>query len=237
MPEKPNILIALLAYRERLTGATFKSITALTAALQSRNIGCSHVVANHTDIAWVRNATASAFLNDPKLTHLGFVDDDMAFMPSAFLRALEADKPLIGCLCPKRYIDINKALDLARAGHSNGNALAQAIGFASPPPANSSQKIAPVESIGMGVTLIHRRVFTTMIDKKCVNTYLGGGISGFDGAIYGFFDRMPGCGEDVSFCRRWREHCGGEVYAITDEDIGHVGEFTFRAKFSDLNST
>jgi hypothetical protein len=35
--------------------------------------------------------------------------------------------------------------------------------------------------------------------------------------------------EDVSFCRRWQQ-TGGEIWAVYDDAVGHVGPFAFRAK-------
>ena len=33
--------------------------------------------------------------------------------------------------------------------------------------------------------------------------------------------------EDMAFCERWRELCGGEVWALVSRKIGHIGEMVF----------
>ena len=37
--------------------------------------------------------------------------------------------------------------------------------------------------------------------------------------------------EDFSFCERWRGLCNGEVWAVADEDVDHIGEFTYRGNY------
>ena len=57
---------------------------------------------------------------------------------------------------------------------------------------------------------------------------------GLTGPLLGFFDPTPIEGEytteDYAFCRRWRTLCGGDVWALPSEDIGHVGEYVYRGK-------
>jgi hypothetical protein len=55
---------------------------------------------------------------------------------------------------------------------------------------------------------------------------------GLKNGLYNFFDPfiLPDGdyrGEDFSFCERWREGCGGELWAIVDADIKHVGEMRY----------
>lgn len=40
--------------------------------------------------------------------------------------------------------------------------------------------------------------------------------------------------EDVSFYRRWRIDCGGEVWATTDTPIMHIGDFAYGGRYGDL---
>jgi hypothetical protein len=37
--------------------------------------------------------------------------------------------------------------------------------------------------------------------------------------------------EDVSFCSRWREGCGGEIWANINHKISHVGPFDFHMRY------
>ena len=49
---------------------------------------------------------ASRVLNDPEISHLFFVDDDMGFNPSAFFKLLDFDREFAGHICPARHIDL-----------------------------------------------------------------------------------------------------------------------------------
>lgn len=65
------------------------------------------------------------------------------------------------------------------------------------------------DGIGMGLCLIQSHVFDKVSD----------------------FRRIDDWSEDYSFCFRWRE-TRGEVWCLTDEDIGHVGQFVYRNKLN-----
>jgi hypothetical protein len=56
------------------------------------------------------------------------------------------------------------------------------------------------------------------------------------GRILRFFDSMdnPNSGrmsEDLSFCYRWREMCGGEVWAAVGHEIEHVGQYSYKSNY------
>lgn len=228
-------MIVVLSYRDQPKGATVRSLFSLSGELHAKNIPHGLSLFSQTDIALARNIAATSFLLNKPVTHLLFIDDDMEFKPSAIFRMLTADKPVIGCICPQRKINLDEALNLARAGHDNKFAIAKATGFVNEPP-KPSGPIGPVEQIGMGVTMIRRDVLERMRDSNRLNRYnfRNFAVDGPAGPLYGFFDRFPGVGEDHSFCKRWRDECGGEVFAIFDEEVGHIANFSFRTKYSDL---
>jgi hypothetical protein len=55
--------------------------------------------------------------------------------------------------------------------------------------------------------------------------------AGLDQPLFGFFDPIyradEYASEDMAFCERWRELCGGEVWALVSRKIGHIGEMVF----------
>lgn len=78
-----------------------------------------------------------------------------------------------------------------------------------------------------GMMLLKRTVFEQLYEK---HQFL------FDqgyrpGRHNPFFDEDPISnafeGEDVNFCRIWREH-GGKIYANTEVRVGHLGEFQYK---------
>jgi hypothetical protein len=56
-------------------------------------------------------------------------------------------------------------------------------------------------------------------------------MKGLSGPLYGFFDQMGSVdgplSEDLAFCERWTSLCGGDVWALVDEKIGHIGQMEF----------
>jgi hypothetical protein len=57
-----------------------------------------------------------------------------------------------------------------------------------------------------------------------------------DRSVYNFFGARPEdatkgehVSEDISFCRRWRVDCGGEIWALLDAKIGHIGDYAYGA--------
>lgn len=240
MPEKPNILIAVPAYGGSVKNDCMMSLIRLV--IEFAKIGVSFTVnaANIGGIHLARNVFASFTVQDEQFTHIGFVDSDMTYAPSAFTRMIEADKDVIGCIYPRRQLDLNAALDNARHTN-NATAIARASRFAGVGSAiaASSDAIVAIEGIGAGMMLIKRTALLKMIATGQIRTqaqhfYKSAGLTG---PIYGFFDAVfdgPNeISEDFSFCLRYRKLCSGQVFAITDEDIGHIGEFTYRAKLSD----
>lgn len=79
-----------------------------------------------------------------------------------------------------------------------------------------------------------------MLEKRAVARYslskahISGGAH-----YYGFFKSRPqdptdAFTEDESFYRRWQLDCGGEVWALTDVPIVHIGDFAYGGQYSDL---
>jgi len=86
--------------------------------------------------------------------------------------------------------------------------------------------------------VMRRDVFETMIGKKTVGRFGGQGIQ-----FYGFFARRPQdaavahIAEDRSFYRRWQHDCGGEVWALADAQIMHIGDFMYGGSYTDVPSS
>jgi hypothetical protein len=231
---RPNILIAVTAYGGSTSNETVKSLTRLQAALHANEIQFAHAHMDQSDISAVRNICAAFLLQHERLSHVLFVDYDAEFRAEAVLRMLEAQKPVIGCLYPRRDLDLAKAFDLARRGHSDAEAIALAYEFSSPVEGITGPgPVVEVKALAMGLTLIHRSVFEALTGKVSRLDLQGRNISGVTGIIHGFFDTQPGLSEDAAFCLRWTQLCAGKNFALIDEEIGHVGSFVYRARFSD----
>lgn len=190
-------------------------------ALMDANIGCTVKYIDKCDIALVRDLFASIVVQDEQFTHLLFVDSDMEFKPASVLRLTEANQDVVGLAYRVRSPEVKFALLL------NVDRLDSRGGLLEP------------DSIGMGVTLISRAALTRMIESGAVSAepHDHEKEHGLRGPLYDFFFPLKVDGkrvfEDYAFCYRWRS-IGGKVYAIIDEQVGHIGLTNYRGRMSDL---
>lgn len=193
---------------------------------------------NGIDIS--RNHMAAEFIANKQFTHLLFIDDDMDFEPNLIERLIAAQKPLIGAVCTTRELNLETFFIEAKKS-TYRKALAKASTFCVENPIElKSNGFCTVGAIGMGVTLIAREVFTKISATSQVDKYNPDSRSPdfIKAPYYGFFDCLVENGvrlsEDYSFCKRWRELCQGEIWGITDGNVGHEGSFIYRANVEDL---
>lgn len=221
-----NLLIFVPAYGHHVSSATFESVVHLLPALMSRGIGGGVSVLSYPEISESRNIALTGFYDTPQCqeaTHLLFVDADMGFSPQVVLDLLLFDKPMVGAIYRQKHPE---KVSWAASGLPGPSAVKQ----------GDFMKVA---GLGMGCFLIRRDVVTTMLEKmpELADTRIDlhpakEMLAGGNGRILRFFDPMdnPNSGrmsEDLAFCYRWREICGGEVWAAVNHDIHHYGQFDF----------
>ena len=241
----PHILIATPAYGANVKIQYMESILRTVQAFQRRGLRYDFRGTVNAEVVTARNFLASVMYERPQYTHLLFVDADMAFAPASVEKLLDAGKPLIGCIYPKKRLSASTFARAARAHADDSTALASAFDFVVRHPAGTKRVqvtngICRVLGLGMGLTLIERRVFVDLLatGKIATNAKHDLGPDGLDGPLYGFFDPLQSEGsqyvsEDFSFCERWVRLCGGEVLALPAEEISHIGDFTYRASYLD----
>ena len=188
-----------------------------------------------------RNLIASLFHERADMTHLLFVDNDMAFEPEVVGALIASDKPLVGCVYPRRSLDLDRLIAAARREDDKGRILAAAMDYVVktlPGPLDIEDGLCRVQGLGMGLCLIRREVFTGLAATGRLSQdpdYAAG--RGLKGPVLGFFDPLPiptgWQAEDLSFCERWIRDCGGEVWARVDQTVGHVGVMVYRSRFID----
>jgi hypothetical protein len=177
--------------------------------LTSGGIGVAYMFAEGGDLIIQRNNLAARFLAQPRATHLFFVDGDMSFEPTLCRRMLDSDKAVIGAVYSARqYLPDGKLIWYAFK-----------------------------DVIPLGAALIRRDVFETMIERGVAvrqqNAY-------GSTPVYNFFGPRPAdtaggqhYSDDHSFCRRWTIDCGGEVHAIADAEVFHIGDYKYGGRFVD----
>ncbi|MBY0613420.1 MAG: hypothetical protein K2P80_14675 [Beijerinckiaceae bacterium] len=243
-----NILIGMPSHRGIVTMPTLISLMDLQQVLLSLQLQSTFVNVDAAEITYSRNSIANRVFDEREFTHLLFIDDDMSFDARLILDLLKSDKAIVGAICPKRTIDLEKFYEIAASGGSYDQARAEAATFVARFPSNKSVQITdgwvPLEGIGMGITLIQRIVLEKMVEAGAVpdmwqaseRPHAATGASPFR---YGFFDSLYDdtlktmLSEDLSFCKRWRTHCGGEIWGNANYEIGHIGQMIYSGKYID----
>jgi len=240
-----HILIATPVYGGNVKIQYMESILRTTIALRKRGAAYEFCGNINAEVVAARNYLASRMYERPQFTHLLFVDSDMSFEPSAVDKLLDAGKPLIGCVYAKKHIELAAVVRSARQQPDDSLALASVFNFVIRHPAGTtsieiSRGLCRVLGVGMGLTLIERRVFADLLATGKIQRHDHHDFKphGLQGPLFGFFDPAQGdhsndVSEDSSFCERWVKLCGGEVFALADEPITHIGDFSYTARYLD----
>lgn len=233
-----NILIAVPAYGSEVKDGCATSMFRVGQLFSRLNIPTTVRTISAADVVLARNLYGALMLAQ-NYTHVLFIDSDMEFRPSAIQRMLNARTPFIGVVYPKKSLDLNKFYESSKT-MTIPQALSSAMQFA----VHTSQHqltlkdgIGSVDYIGLGLSLIERKVFADLASNPSIRREPpNAGRAVYGGMLYGLFDQfvtpagtlVP---EDYSFCHRWRTLCGGEIRAIFDEEVSHHGNFAFSGKF------
>lgn len=223
-----KIFVACPAFGYQVNAQTTASLVALTKELAERGIFGGFSVLSFPDIVDLRNVFLSVWFDALDATHLLFVDADMQFEPDLIRDMLNADKPLIGAIYPKKRLPM------------------EWVGSPTNPPAEPENGILELEGLGCGVMLIRRDCVQGMIDSgyAAVDTNMTGTalngllephgvkrlIRAFDKITMGDDRKLS---EDFSFCHRHRAS-GGKVYAAINHQLTHLGVYPFSARYSDM---
>ncbi|MEM0990764.1 MAG: hypothetical protein AAGK00_17990 [Pseudomonadota bacterium] len=223
---------------------TLSSVVALTTALDRGGIAFRLSQYHYYDVAESRNHLARTFLEDAEATHLLFVDADMGFAPEAVARLIAFEAPVVGAIYPRRGLSPERVVHLARElpDLAIEQVIAQARNYVlfngswegEPVPRGAKDGFLRVNGIGMGLTLLARTAMKQVIaagQAPLIESQTG------DGVFHDFFgfayskDGRRRYSDDLSFCRRWRLGCGGEIWADAQSPISHVGTSVHTAAY------
>jgi hypothetical protein len=254
-----KILIATPAYGGQVTTTYCDTLVALYAHFRDKRpaIALQHKLLSLSILPFMRNLFASLVMQDESYTHLLFVDADMGFEPSLIERMLEADKPVVGAMAPHRRLDLAKfhalAGEIAAPEAARMVAMdyvdAGSIDFSGDGTAGERRRAdnllvdgtcIRVRIAGTGILLVRREVFDAIRERypelwceRIAHSYAKFGLTK---GVLQCFEAMPDehghyGGEDIAFCKRWVEGCGGEIWAVVTETITHVGTEKFVGNF------
>lgn len=240
-----NILVGMPSVRGIISNFTVVTLVSLLDLFHKSGINHRFVNIDSADIVLARNMMATLAYRLPEITHLLFIDDDMTFDSDAIMTLLRANKPVVGCICPKRTFDYKMFYEEARAGKPFEHAMSFAHEFVTnhftTEELHVQQGMCKLRGIGMAVTLIQRQVLETMVTKEVVKSRTIANnvdVLGND-KLYGFFEQIYNpetdslMSEDLSFCDRWTYQCGGEVWGVVTHEIGHVGLMNYKGTYLD----
>lgn len=232
-----------------------QSILGLTQALSKRGIGFAFRTYEWSDIVISRNYLLSVFLAKTQFSHALLLDSDMSFEPDLFFNLLDFNADFTVAPYPQRRMpwaafrtaierEAEKPQD-QRA--STGALLAESLRYNIPQvfekgvawPLERRGGFRKVPGAGTGFMLLKRSVPEKMVAMGAADPIVGfNGPAYPDADFHDFFSHLRGRGgavmhgEDTSFCRRWIEGCGGEIWCHEQARITHHGGLAYHGDYA-----
>lgn len=201
-----SISVLIPSYDGKVSCATARSLVA--EAMLAGQVGYGFKVTFLPGMSLVhaaRNQLVYLFLNDADAPEKAvFVDADVGWQPGDMLRLATRRAAFVAGACRRKSEPEDYAinwLDGARTPDQNG--------------------LIEIETVGLAFAMIDRSLFIAFRDQTPELAYT------FEGrAMHGFFEcPIRGgeqIGEDVAFCRKWRQ-IGGKVHLDTTPALTHEG--------------
>ena len=202
-------------------------------------------IGNESLVTRARNICVAQFLISD-CTHLLFIDADIEFDTDVIRRLLNINKD-VACACyPMKTIDWKNIKDVVTMNQSviaqmseddlQGYFMKYNVQY-------TKEKeycrlvingFMQVDYAATGFMLIKRPVFIKMrknfpeLQYKCFDVD-----PSLQSHLWAFFDTMIDedkfyLSEDWTFCKRWREKCGGEVWMDLMSPLTHIGSYSFK---------
>lgn len=205
-----NLFIAIPAYQGTISTETASSVIATVMALKAAGMAVQtqfHNGSCYIEIA--RNDLVAEFLASG-YGDMIFVDADVSFHPATVLRMCLATRPFVAAIYPKK-----------------GDKLEFPIEFKPGERWSDAEGLIEVKMVPTGLLRLNRAVFEHVKARKYTN-----GLGRVQRAYFRNDVREYFYGEDVEFCRKWRE-AGGKVRIVADATMGHFGMKTWIANIGD----
>lgn len=242
-----SVLIAVPSTGGVIKAKTTESLVRLMRHLTEKGIHAEFNNIDGSDVVTVRNVYANLVLNSKRWDGLLFIDSDMQFEPKVITKMIRLNVGVVGAACTTREIDLEKFgeamrvhgdLDRARAESSRFNVL-KTWNKNKPFVIQRRGGFYTMAAVGMAVCLIRKQALEAMVNEDAVGKRVDV-VDGMSSASWGFFDsEMVGeirLLEDYSFCYRWTKKMGRRLWVCTDEEIRHLGEFAYSAKYDALHT-
>jgi hypothetical protein len=192
-------------------------------------------------ITRARASLISQFLDDPRASHLLFIDADIGFEPEQVLRLIECGADMCAAVYPIKRIDWDRVKSSYAAGRPNPAAAALKYVFEVDDPQAITEKggFVKVRYAGTGFFMIRRAALERMCAAYPQLRYKRDHST--DAATesdnrFALFECMIApdgtyLSEDFAFCKRWIA-IGGEIWADLKSELRHVGPVEFCGELS-----
>jgi hypothetical protein len=239
-----NILIAVPTMGGVMKSRTASCLVNLMKRLTRAGVNAEFLNIDSSDIVYARNFYASVVVKSRKLDGLLFIDSDMHFRPELIIKMLAMEEDATSAAYPKRHFDpegFGKALtkhgDVEKA-YSQSSDFTVIPRWDDPRPRNMRLKrgFALMAATGMGCTLLSRKCLLDMIEAGAVDKRVDI-LNGKRQESWTFFDLVKvddiTLSEDFSFWRRWTHDMKRELWVCINEQVEHIGEFRYTARYID----
>jgi hypothetical protein len=239
-----RLLIALPTVSRSMKSATAIAVTETAMALQRQSISVGLHNIDSAEIVTARDMFANMLLHSTNGDALLFVDSDMGFSADLIVKMIGRDAEIVAAACPRRTLNLAHFVTGVRKHGNFAKAKAEASDFTvvtdwedEDAPLHVNDGFANAAAVGMAIALISRDALQAMVDAKVVAPRLDLNSKGGK-TCYSFFANVENkgrrLGEDYSFCYRWTKLMGRSLDVCVDEQVTHVGDFNYTARFSDL---
>ncbi|WP_020174385.1 hypothetical protein [Methyloferula stellata] len=236
---RPIVLLATPCYGGQVNQAYMLSVCKLLQAASDGGFTLDlALLANDALIPRARSTLVAAFLDQPRATHLLFVDSDIAFATEQFERMLAFDKDFVAGLYPLKTIDWDAVPKRVVGGEKLDAAGLSYVGtLLDPAQRKVVDGFATAKYAGTGFQLIKRVVFERLIaahpELRFTSIHALAREAPKSSNLYALFDCLidPDTGtylsEDYAFCQRWRA-LGGDIWLDLKSKLTHVGPDHFK---------
>lgn len=235
MSNKYNLMIGTPMYGGKADSIYIETILHIKHWCMKNDVNLEFCfVIDQSSISHARNDIAAEFL-DSDCTHLLFLDADVGFNVDPSLKQmLEADLEFVVGSYPKKTIDWNRVVEMAKSGMSAEEISRKASTQLIAPnvPNFDYNQIVQVAQAPTGLMLLKREVFTHF---RLSHGDQGRVYSSFGKPRYNYF----GTGvltaeniylsEDIYFCRHYTA-VGGKIYFMPWIEAVHEGHYRFKSE-------
>jgi len=224
---RAKVFIALPAYRQTNFTKTTSCLVNTALMLHANGWWGGFGDCSGIGIADMRNRFLTMWYDGlPECTHLLMVDDDMGWSFKMVADMIMVDKPIVGCIYPKKVYPIEYVGSLDRDQTGVPQGFKRATG------------------LGGGVLLIRRDAVTkimesdpSIVDYNIARFTAGRMLTKFNitrliNAFKEIENEQEIISEDISFCRR-AQAAGVEMYASVAHKVTHVGAHEFECCFGE----